>query len=85
MEINVKEILGVVETQERIFIKAQGPDKKASAQRFAVTEGLLEQWYQEINRTNLRELPDDLFAAYEEGATAMCKILMLEKEIISRN
>lgn len=83
MRIDVKKELGVKEAPERLFIKRQGPDKRAAAQRMVVTESLFEEWFYEINRTNLRELPEDLLTAYEETATLLCKILTAEKEIIT--
>ncbi len=84
MRIDVKKYLDIKEAPERLFIKRQGPDKKAAAKRLVITESLFEEWFYEINRTNLRELPEDLLSAYEETATLLCKILTAEKEIVTK-
>ena len=81
--IDVRKELGIVETPKPIFIKEQGPDKNAAALRLAATEKMFEQWHSEINRTNLRAMPEDLIQVYEAAATQLCQVLMKEKEIIN--
>lgn len=83
MNIDIRKELGVIETPKNIFIKKQYADKHAAALRLAATENMFEQWHAEINRTNLRELPEDLIQSYEAAATQLCRILMKEKEIIT--
>ena len=74
--------MGVVEP---LFIKPKEPDKHASAERLAITEKIFEQWHNDINKTNTREMPARLMAEYENACVALCKILMLEKEILNRS
>ena len=81
--IDVKEILGVVEVDSPLFIKKKVPDKGAAAMRLAVTERMFEQWHADINRTDTREMPEELVAVYDEAAKALCKVLMQEKEILN--
>lgn len=80
--INVREILGV-QNNNPLFIKTLGPDKRAAAERFAVTEKFFEEWHTAINQTNTRELPPDLVRYYEEAAFALCMILKMEKGLIT--
>ena len=80
--INVREILGV-QNSNPLFIKKLGPDKRAAAERFAVTEKFFEEWHTAINQTNTRELPPDLVRYYEEAAFALCMILKMEKGLIT--
>lgn len=80
--INVREILN---EPEPLFIRPQGPDKHAAAERLAVTERLFEEWHGEINRTNLRAIPGNLGKLYEQAALVLCMILHEEKRIVTRN
>lgn len=84
MYIDVKKELGVDDT-EVLFIKQKPVDKLEAAKRLAITEKMFEEWHADINRTNTRELPDSLKSAYEDACVALCKILMMEKEIITDN
>lgn len=80
MDIDVRKEMGVVDP---LFIKKKCPDKMAAAERLASTEKHFEEWHAEINRTNTREIPTQLIAAYEEATVALCKVLMIEKEIVN--
>ena len=80
-EINVREILN---EPEPLFIRAQGPDKHAAAERLAATERHFEAWHSEINRTNLRGIPGNLERLYEQAAIILCMILHEEKRIVTK-
>ncbi len=80
-DINVREILN---EPEPLFIKAQGPDKHAAAERLAATEKHFEAWHSEINRTNLRGIPGNLGKLYEQAAIVLCMILHEEKRIVTK-
>lgn len=70
---------------EKLFIKDKGVDKSACAVRYAVTEKIFHEWFDEINRTNTRELPNGLVQEYENACIALCKILTKEKELILKD
>jgi len=78
--IDVRKEIGIVTP---LFIKRQAPDKMAAAERLACTEKHFEEWHAAINRTNTREIPTELVAAYEEATIALCKVLTIEKRIIN--
>ena len=79
-DINVREIL---QEPEPLFLKRQGPDKHAAAERLATTERIFEEWHSEINRTNTRAIPSRLAKKYEEAAMVLCMILHEEKKIVT--
>ena len=78
--INVREIM---REPEPLFLRIQGPDRLAAAERLAATERIFEDWHGEINRTNLRELPPKLARLYEEASITLCMILNEEKQIVT--
>ena len=80
---DISEGLRLVEV-EPMFIKKKEADKFASAERLAITEKMFEKWHSDINRTNTSEMPTKLIAEYENACNALCKILMMEKEIMNR-
>ena len=80
-EINVREIL---REPDPLFIKPQGPDKSAAAERIGATYKFFEEWYNVINSTNLRGIPTDLYKLYEEAAVKLCLILAEEKKIVTK-
>lgn len=80
-DINVREILN---EPEPLFLRPQGPDKLAAAQRVAITEKYFEAWHSEINQTNLREIPATTRKLYEQAATILCMILHQEKRVITK-
>ena len=82
-DINVKEILGVVETRPSLFFRAVGPDKQEAAKRYAETEKFFEDWHRSINQTNTRSLPADLVGLYDDVAVTLCRILSYEKNIVT--
>ena len=83
MIIDVRKELGVVDNAP-LFIKKKPADKFESAKRLAITEKMFEEWHADINRTDTKEMPQELKNAYEEACVALCKILMAEREIILR-
>ena len=81
--INVREILGVEERRDPLFIKSVGPDKNEAAKRLAATEEIFQEWHNRINATNTRQLPADLVYLYEEATITLCRILSFEKDIVT--
>lgn len=81
-EIDVRKVMN---EREKLFLKAQGPDKMSAAERLAATERIFEEWFHEINRTNLRNIPTSLANLYEDAAITLCMILTEERNIVTRN
>lgn len=79
--INVREVLGVMD--EPLFIKKAGPDKLEAAKRLAITEKSFEAWFNAINATNTREMPSELVALYDKAAYTLCRILEIEKKVVT--
>ena len=81
--INVRDILGVEEKRPPLFFRPVGPDKHEAAKRLAVTEKFFEDWHGRINETNTRQLPADLVDLYEDATITLCRVLQMEKQIVS--
>lgn len=80
--INVREVMGAVESRPPLFFDPVGPDRYAAMDRKRITEQIFEEWYRKINGTNTRGIPAEVRHLYEEATVALCKILTKEEDII---
>ena len=80
--INVREVMGAVESRPPLFFDPVGPDRYAAMERKRITEQIFEEWYRKINTTNTRAIPADLRRLYEDATIALCQILTKEEDII---
>lgn len=82
--ITKEELKSIFEPEQEAiqFIPKQHSDKHAAAKRYAVVEETLIDWYEQVNRTNTRELPEDLVELYNDACRVMLKIKQREEEII---
>lgn len=84
MFIDVKNVMEPqIDTSDVCFIKAKAPDTKAAQMRMIMTEHALEDWFDQINQTNTREMPADLQELYTQTAVMMCRIRRLEQDLAS--
>lgn len=80
--INVREVMGAVESRPPLFFDPVGPDRYAAMDRKRITEQIFEEWYRKINGTNTRGIPAEVRHLYEDATVALCKILTKEEDII---
>lgn len=82
--IDVGKAINEFEPIQHKFIKQKAPDKHAAAVRRASTEKHLNEWMNEINNTNTREMPLYLVRLYESVYDSIEAIIESETTILER-
>lgn len=80
--INVREVMGAVESRPPLFFDPVGPDRYAAMERKRILEQHFEAIYREINHTNTRGIPAETRQKWEAWTIATCQLLTEEENNI---